>query len=455
VPVETDLRHVGGGPKGLFLAVRYVFILSAAYLLVFHGPRGPLAPAQALTIAAALASNVALSAVPPAVLFAVRVAAPLLIADTVWVSWALHASGALGSEFFVLYVFVLLLAAVGENLLVVVLGAIVASAVNVYTSWGGPTWTSPVLLRVVFLFTVAVFYGHVLSRLKSERRRGDRSEEWARLLEAKVIERTAELNRLYEASRAASQAKSEFMASMSHELRTPLHIIIGHADMLLDGAATTPAEGAALGGPVRRAATGLLELVDGVLEMGRLEAGKVRIEPQAVPVAAVADALRRREWIMPLPGVTLRWEVESCPTVIHTDPVKLRIIVANLVTNALKYTREGEVVVSVRDHPPARRVDFRVDDTGPGIPSPLLSRIREPFHESSGPGAHKLEGVGLGLAIVYGYAALLGVEVSVRSTVGRGTSFMVAVPYRFGSGGTEAAGAASAGAWGSGSGPVA
>jgi len=76
-----------------------------------------------------------------------------------------------------------------------------------------------------------------------------------------------------------------------------------------------------------------------------------------------------------------------------------------------------------------QRVDFEVNDTGPGIPEGQLAHIREPFHESSGPGGHNLEGVGLGLAIVYRYAALLGATVSVRSAVGRGTSFVVTVPF--------------------------
>lgn len=427
---DVEFRHVGGGAKGLFLALRYVFVISVAYLLLFQSARNRLSPVEALAIAGALASNVALSFIPPRMLFAAWVAVPLLIADIVWVAWALHAAGTIGSEFFLVYLFVLLLAAVGENLLMVVLGATVASVANVVVSWREPMWTSPVLLRVVLLFTAALFYGHVLSRLKSERQRGDRSVEWARALEAKVVERTAELSRLYKASRAASRAKTDFMASMSHEVRTPLHIIIGYADMLLGGAATTPEDGATLGSHIRRAASGLLHLVDGVLEVGRVDSGHARVDARPVLVADFIEELRRREWISPLPGVTLRWDVEPCSATIETDRSKLEIVLTNLITNALKYTREGEVAVSVRGRSGAQRVDFRVEDTGPGIPAGRLARMRDPFHESSGPGAHKLEGVGLGLAIVYRYAALLGVEVSVESTLGRGTAFVVSVPYR-------------------------
>jgi signal transduction histidine kinase len=318
---------------------------------------------------------------------------------------------------------------VGENLLMVVLGATIASAAELYASGSAAIWTSPVLLRVVFLYTAALFYGHVLGRLKSERVRGDRSEQWARVLEAKVAERTAELQRLYDASRSASKAKSEFVASMSHELRTPLHIIIGYADILLDRPG--PDDATTLAGHIRRAAAGLLHLVDGVLEMGRLDSGNVRITPLRVPLAVFVEDLRRREWIAPLSGVVLRWDVEPGSVQVETDPAKLQIVLSNLITNALKYTHNGEIVVSVRDRPIARRVELRVDDTGPGIPAPQLARIREPFHESSGRGPHGLAGVGLGLTIVYRYSALLGAAVSVHSTVGHGTSFVVTVPYDY------------------------
>ena len=137
------------------------------------------------------------------------------------------------------------------------------------------------------------------------------------MLEAKVAERTAELQRLYEASRAASDAKTHFLASMSHELRTPLHIIIGYADILIDGG--IPEEGATLGGRIRRAATALLHLVDSVLEIGRLESGTVCVVPRPVPVDSFVQDLARREWIAPNPGVTLRWDVPERAAVVPID----------------------------------------------------------------------------------------------------------------------------------------
>jgi hypothetical protein len=131
---------------------RYVFIVAASYLLVFHAPEPVVGALSALVIAAALASNVVLSFVPPAVLFAWWFQAPVLIADTAWVSWTLHSTHALDGEFFLLYFFVLLLTTVGEDLVMVVLGASLVCVVNVYASWGVRTWASSALARVVFLF---------------------------------------------------------------------------------------------------------------------------------------------------------------------------------------------------------------------------------------------------------------------------------------------------------------
>jgi signal transduction histidine kinase len=421
---QHTFRHVGGGPRGMFLALRYVFIITASYLLLFQAPETSVSPTTALTIASAMASNVALSLMPAGVLFAWWVQGPVLVLDTGWVAWALHASGAASDEFFLLYFFVLLLAAVGESLPMVVLGAVLASVVNVWVGWHSAMWTSPTLLRVVFFFSVSLFYGHVLTCLKQERLRGDRSAEWARVLETKVLERTKQLHELYERARGAARAKTDFMSSMSHELRTPLHIVIGYSEMLRDR--ERPHDDVEeLATRIHGASTGLLSLVDGVLEMGRLESGRVPVNPRRLSIDRFIEDLKHREWIAPLPGVTLRWEGRPSATEFETDPGKLQIVLSNLITNALKFTTEGEVALRVEEEPDA--VVFEVVDTGPGIPPERLAHIREPFHESSA--STRIRGVGLGLAIVHGYAALLNAAVDVASVVGCGTTFRVRVPH--------------------------
>jgi hypothetical protein len=170
---ETQFRHLGGGRKGLFLLLRYLFIVAASYLLIFQAKAVDTTPA--VMIAVALLSNVVLSMLPSHYVFAWYVEAPVMVADTLWVSWALHSTGSSGGqEFFLLYFFVLFLAALGESLMLVMLGSTLVSIANVYFSDGATMWTAAALLRIVFFYTVALFYGHVLGQIKRERQRADR-----------------------------------------------------------------------------------------------------------------------------------------------------------------------------------------------------------------------------------------------------------------------------------------
>ncbi len=200
---SSQFRHLGGGRKGLFLLLRYVFIAAASYLVLLQ--RSEVEASHALMIAMALSSNVALSLVSPALVFSWYVEAPILIADTLWVSWALHSAGAAGQEFFLLYFFVLSLAALGESLFLVLLGSTMLSLINIYLSG----WHPNNLIQVVFFYTVALFYGYVIKEIKSERQRADRGILWVRELEEKVEERTRELSRLYD---ALTESESRYRA---------------------------------------------------------------------------------------------------------------------------------------------------------------------------------------------------------------------------------------------------
>ena len=425
---NRPFRHLGGGRKGLFLLLRYLFIVAASYLLIFEAPS--VNAGVGLMIAVALASNVLLSLLPSSHVFSWYVEAPVMIADTLWVSWALHTTGTTGQEFFLLYFFVLFLAALGESLTLVLLGSTLVSIANVYFSASGTVWTAPHMLRIVFFYTVALFYGHVLSEIKHERQRADRGFAWAKELEAKVTERTEELRRLYDESLAASRLKSELVANMSHELRTPLNIIIGYSDMLLDRRLRAEEENEQMVGRIRESARGLLQLVDSVLDLGKLDSGRMPVVNEQVSLEEVADNLRKRERMPLAAGVFLRWDFAPELPVIQTDQAKLTVILDNLINNAIKFTAAGSITVTARDLAASRQVQFCIDDTGPGIDEQQLPAVFEPFHQLDGSNERAYGGVGLGLAIVQKYVALLGGEVVVRSQVGRGTSFAVTLPYR-------------------------
>ena len=426
---EDTFRHLGGGRKGMFLLLRYVFIAAAAYLLIFESSGPTLPAAQGLMIAVALASNVALSFVSEELVFAWYVEAPVLVADTLWVSWALQSTGTNGPELFLLYFFVLFLAALGENIVLVLVGSTLLSGAQIYFDRAGWQWTPVYPLRIVFFYTVALFYGHVLRQIKRERQRANKGYAWAKELEAEVAERTAQLSELYHESLAANRLKSEFVANVSHELRTPLNAIVGYAELLLDSEE--------LGADDRTMVTRILEaadrqttLVNGVLDLGRLESGKMPVDRQPLPLDRFVADLRRRPRPSVAPGVVLEWHVAAGLPVIETDAEKLSTIVENLVSNAIKFTSTGAVTVTVRDLPETERVQFQVDDTGPGVDPRELETIFEPFRQIDGSSTRRYGGVGLGLAIVQRYAELLDATIDVDSTLGRGSSFILTLPYR-------------------------
>jgi signal transduction histidine kinase len=422
-----SFRHLGGGRKGLFLLLRYMFIIAASYLLLFQTPARPMSASIALMIAAALASNLLFSLTPAEYLFSWYLEAPILVADTLWVSWALHTTGAAGQEFFLLYFFVLFFAMLGETLPLLLLGSTLVSAANVYLTPAAFMWSSSQILRIVFFYMVALFYGHVLGRIRHEQDRAERGFAWARELEAKVAERTAELQRLYDQSLEASRLKSEFVANMSHELRTPLHIIMGYGDMLLDphvaGDRVRMIEG------IRQSSRNLLQLVDDVLDLRKLEAGKMPVAFQRVALDRFMDDFRARERMPLSPRVSLTWDVAPGLPAIETDPAKLTVILDNLVNNAIKFTSTGTITVGARCAD-ASRVVFRVEDTGTGIAPEQHAAIFEPFHRIEGGGDRNYGGAGLGLAIVRRYLTLLGGHIAVRSQPGVGTTFEIILAGR-------------------------
>ncbi len=427
---DETFRHLGGGRKGLFLLLRYVFIVAAAYLLIFEASAGGFPPAQALMIAVALASNVALSFVSEQRVFAWYVEAPVLIADTLWVSWALQTTGTHGQEFFLLYFFVLFLAALGENVVMVLLGSTALSVAQIYFSTDTWIWTPAHGLRIVFFYSVALFYGHVLRQIKQERQRANKGFAWAKELEAKVAERTAQLARLYHESLAANRLKSEFVANVSHELRTPLNIIVGYAEVLLDDDTPLAEEERTMVRRILEAAGQQTQLVNSVLDLGRLEAGRMPVDQQPVPLDRFVADLRRQQRLAVAPAVTLEWRVGANLPVIETDAPKLTMVLENLISNAIKFTTAGSITVTIRDLPEAERVEFRVDDTGPGIDGRDLPTIFEPFRQVDGSSTRRHGGVGLGLAIVQRYVKLLDGTIDVQSMLGSGSSFIVTLPYR-------------------------
>lgn len=228
--------------------------------------------------------------------------------------------------------------------------------------------------------------------------------------------------------RQANALKSDFLSTMSHELRTPLNVIIGYADLLHDEAfGVLAAEQHDVLQRLRTNAHSLLEMINATLEVNRIEAGRSGAHLRNVDVRSFAAELQADSEHLPRhPGVALRWEVPRASELIRTDPLKLKIIVRNLIGNALKFTTHGHVAVQIAVDPRSRTMEALVRDTGPGIDPEHVSKIFDMFHQA--PSGANAGGVGLGLYIVKRFAELLGGHVSVTSVPGQGSAFRLSLP---------------------------
>jgi PAS domain S-box-containing protein len=236
------------------------------------------------------------------------------------------------------------------------------------------------------------------------------------------------LRQATDASETANQAKSEFLATMSHELRTPLSVILGYTAMLLDEGEACPAhEQREILQRIDRSAKELLDLITAVLDMSRLEAGRLPLEISAVDVPNLLKELEHdMQGLQDQSQLTFVWEMAAPLPILQTDPGKLRIVLKNLLGNAIKFTEHGSI--TIRAESQADGITIEVQDTGIGIPLEALTTIFEPFRQVNGSAARQPGGAGLGLAIVQRMVELLGGRINVESTLGSGSTFQVWVP---------------------------
>jgi PAS domain S-box-containing protein len=252
----------------------------------------------------------------------------------------------------------------------------------------------------------------------------------------------AALRQAMRSAEAGSRAKTEFLANMSHEVRTPMTAILGYAEQLLDGNLPEPERTQAIH-TIRRNAVYLLEILNDVLDLSKIEAGQLELEHvPCSPAAVVLDVCTLLQHRAQEKGLELRAEFpEPIPATIQTDPTRLRQILINLVGNAIKFTDRGFVRVVTRlvqprdgDMPGAGRerggpfMQFDVIDSGIGIPPDRLARLFQPFSQADSSTSRRFGGTGLGLAISRRLARKLGGDVEIVATrPGAGTHIRVTV----------------------------
>lgn len=231
-----------------------------------------------------------------------------------------------------------------------------------------------------------------------------------------------------DAAEAANRTQSEFLATMSHELFTLLGIILGYTYLMLEGVfGPLTAAQADILWRVKRHALELHELIVALLDLSRLEAERLPLETTEVDIPTLLEEIKAEtqelcEWS----GLRFRWTVEANLALIHTDPRKLKVVIKNLLRNAVKFTGEGSITVDAHAHRDG--VEISILDTGIELPEKALSLIFEPFHHTQHSTTDQYEGMGLRLHIVKRLLDLLSGTVTVESKGGHGSTFRVWVP---------------------------
>ena len=233
-----------------------------------------------------------------------------------------------------------------------------------------------------------------------------------------------------EVAEAASRAKSEFLAMMSHELRTPLNSVIGFSNVLLRNRGGNLSDKDQL--YLQRIQAGgkhLLSLIDEVLDLSKIEAGRMRLDPAPVALGElVTDTVASFEGQLKERPISLQAVVPDHLSPIITDPAKLLQVLTNLIGNAIKFTEHGSVTVVVMADPASRKPErIEVRDTGIGIPLDRQQAIFDAFEQADTSTAREYGGSGLGLALSKSLCDLMGYQLAVESEVGRGSTFSIAL----------------------------
>ncbi len=272
-----------------------------------------------------------------------------------------------------------------------------------------PYWQKQLVLGIGMLIWLVLLPGYVAALLK-------------RLEDA-----------LYKAT-LANKTKSDFLANMSHELRTPLNAVIGYSEMLQEDAITDGNKQAAEDlSKIHRSANHLLGLINGILDLSKIESGKINVNPECFDIRVFfEDIMTGMQPLLEKRGNHCVLELRLDQYQINTDKLKLKQILINLLSNANKFTEAGDIHVIVEQSGNLRypAMSIQIKDNGIGIPAEKVSSIFDPFMQADNSTTRKYEGTGLGLAITRRYVEMLGGTIQVNSEEGKGSVFTVNISHR-------------------------
>lgn len=297
-----------------------------------------------------------------------------------------------------------------------------------------PPWLSP------FAYAIYIFFAGALIALYFYRQREQARATLLRQreLECRVEERTKDLEKATKIAEEATNAKSQFLATMSHEIRTPMHGIIGMTELLLHTSLSKQQQQFALA--ARNSGETLLKLINEILDFSKAEASKVELEHIEFDLTALMDEIC---YLQGEPaarkGLVLNNIChQKTPQKLLGDPTKLRQVVMNLVSNAIKFTHDGNVNVRVIPsfdifETNKALLQICVEDDGIGMDAKTQERVFEPFTQADTSTTREYGGTGLGLAISRHYIAIMGGEIKIQSALGQGSKITISIPMEYSS----------------------
>jgi len=325
--------------------------------------------------------------------------------DTLVLTASLIASGQVETNFYLAYFLLIIICCIFENPRMIAIVSFVAPFAYAGIFFSTDDFLPGNYVQLAFLFVVGLFYGHFSQLMRAQRTLKERAEQ-------------------------KNQAKTELLNILSHELKTPLTVIASYAQALKGEALgeLNPGQVDALS-KILRQTENLENIVNVILESASVETGAVAVQREELVLSEFLDELKQNcEGVSVNRAVAIVWDYPAPLPIVNSDPGKLKIILLNLINNAIKFTDVGEIRIHARHQAQEQKMVFTVSDSGIGIAPDQLPFVFDKFWQVDAARTRTQNGIGMGLYIVKEFTQLLGGAVSVDSTLNKGTQFVVELP---------------------------
>jgi signal transduction histidine kinase len=391
--------------KSTVVLIRWPVVLISSSLVLYRSDAFQMPAFLDVFVIFYALSNVGLYFMDESVFRNLKFNVLLVGVDTLVLTGSLIINGTIEANFYLAYFLLIIICSIFENPRMIAIVSLIAPFAYAGFFFEPADYHPGNYLQLAFLFVVGLFYGHFSQLVRTQRLLSERAEQ-------------------------RNQAKTELLNILSHELKTPLTVI---------GSYTQALKSAALGeinrdqeealSKVLRQTENLENIVNVILDSASVETGAVNVRTEELVLSEFVEELKQTfDGSLVDPKVKLVWDYPVPMPVVMSDPGKLKIILQNLINNAVKFTDAGEIRVAARVQPQRQTMEFTVSDTGIGIASEHLPFLFDKFWQADAARTRTQSGIGMGLYIVKAFTELLRGTITVNSTPGKGSEFRVELP---------------------------